>query len=66
MIFYDSQSLKHSKYVPICEVRAKISLGVLSQAIGPSFVIITKQLKNKIRERFCAGMKQMCKLSEID
>ena len=32
------------------------------QAINPSFVTITKPLKNKIGETFCEGLKWICKL----
>ena len=34
------------------------------QVINPSFVTFTKPLSNKIIEKFCEGLKWMCKLFE--
>ena len=36
------------------------------QAIGPSFVTMTKAWGNKIGETFCERSKQMCTVFEID
>ena len=36
------------------------------EVIDPLFVNITKQLKNKIVEAFCEGLKWTCKLSDKD
>ena len=68
MIFYSKGYLKYLKYERNTSELGWIPLTfpVLKQlqAIDPSFVTITKPLRNKIVETFCEGLKWMCTLFE--